>query len=147
MGLASTLGARAAGAESLAVDAIGAFGREVGTGLQMLDDWSSVKREARREKGIEDLRLNRPTWPWAWLAESDNQLAFAEVVRKVRDASIDWEFDQARRLMASRIGAIAPEAIRAHFARALSTLRSELGSDADLEAVETELEILVEAYG
>ena len=35
--------------------------------LQMLDDLSGIMSDQRRSKGLEDLRLGRLTWPWAWL--------------------------------------------------------------------------------
>ncbi len=146
-GLASTLGARTANAPPHVVEAIGAFGTEVGVGLQMLDDWSGLHVEARRDKGVEDLRLGRPTWPWAWLARGENQLAYADLAHKVRDSVTDWEFDQARKVMVSRLGALPVESIGGHFARAVSTLRQELDGSVDLEPVEAELEALVEAYG
>ena len=68
MGLAAAMGARCAGAPQSTVDGIRAFGARVGLALQMLDDWSGICREERRHKGLEDLRLGRVTWPWAWLA-------------------------------------------------------------------------------
>jgi geranylgeranyl pyrophosphate synthase len=147
MGLSATLGARAANATPSVVEAIGAFGTEIGVGLQMLDDWSGLHVEARREKGIEDLRLDRPTWPWAWLAQGENELAYADAVNKVRDSLTDWEFDQARKLMVSRLGAIPVQSIRGRFAGALSALGHALDGAADLEAIEVELDALVRAYG
>jgi geranylgeranyl pyrophosphate synthase len=145
-GLASTLGARTANAPPHVVEAIAAFGTEVGVGLQMLDDWSGLHVEARRDKGLEDLRLGRPTWPWAWLAQGKNELAYADLAHKVRDSVTDWEFDQARKLMVSRLGALPVESIEGRFARAVSTLRQEIDGAVDLEPVERELEALVEAY-
>ena len=68
LGLATALGAIAAGAPSERLDAIDRFGRAVGVGLQMLDDLSGVVSPARRHKALEDLQHGRATWVWAWLA-------------------------------------------------------------------------------
>lgn len=159
MGLASALGARAAGASPEVVEAIREFGTGVGVGLQMLDDWSSLNVEARREKGLEDIRLARPTWPWAWLAGSGNQLAYAETVHKARDASLDWEHEQVRQRLQALLAHVAPDLIRAQLDGAIAGLRTKLatarGATAaneatlprGLEAVEAELARLFEAYG
>lgn len=66
---AAELGALAADASPDVRAAVGAFGEEMGVGLQMLDDLGSLASNSRREKAREDLTEGRPTWPWAWLAE------------------------------------------------------------------------------
>ena len=68
--LAASLGALAAGAASARVTALGEFGRDLGIALQMLDDLGGSLSPGRQQKGDEDLRLGRPTWPWAWAAEA-----------------------------------------------------------------------------
>ncbi len=159
MRLASVLGARAAGASPGVVEVIGEFGTEVGIGLQMLDDWTGLTVQARREKGIEDIRLARPTWPWAWLAGRSDQLAYAKTVRKARDASLDWEHDQVRERLRSLLAHVAPDLIRAQLDAATAGLRAGLaavrGAETEgranvphgLEVIEAELDTLSRAYG
>jgi geranylgeranyl pyrophosphate synthase len=77
--LAAALGALAAGADAESVSALAAIGREVGVGLQQLDDLGGLASPARRQKGLEDLRLGRPTWPWAWAAERESEDRFARL--------------------------------------------------------------------
>jgi geranylgeranyl pyrophosphate synthase len=77
--LAVTAGAVAAGAPEERVAALGAFGREAGIALQMLDDLGGLAGERDPHKRHEDLRLGRPTWPWAWLARALDDAAFAEL--------------------------------------------------------------------
>ncbi|HWN71163.1 MAG TPA: polyprenyl synthetase family protein, partial [Haliangium sp.] len=84
MELGAALGAVAAGASSRALEAMCRFGRELGTGLQMLDDLGAITSTARRDKGAEDLRLGRPTWPWAWAAGGSSPGAYAELQRRAR---------------------------------------------------------------
>jgi geranylgeranyl pyrophosphate synthase len=74
--LATTVGALAAGGAPAIVKALASFGEEAGVALQMADDVSSLLRPARRAKAEEDLRGARPTWPWAWIAESIDDVAF-----------------------------------------------------------------------
>jgi geranylgeranyl pyrophosphate synthase len=68
VGLSSALGALTGCAGEDLVSAAVRFGRELGTVLQMLDDLSGILCTGRAAKGEEDLRNDRPTWPWAWLA-------------------------------------------------------------------------------
>jgi geranylgeranyl pyrophosphate synthase len=68
LGLAAGLGALVGGAHEDVVLASVRFGRELGTGLQMLDDLSGIASPRRKHKGHEDLAHDRPSWPWAWLA-------------------------------------------------------------------------------
>jgi geranylgeranyl pyrophosphate synthase len=74
--LATTVGALAAEGASTTVKALATFGEEAGVALQMADDVSSLLRPTRRAKAEEDLRGARPTWPWAWIAESLDDVAF-----------------------------------------------------------------------
>jgi geranylgeranyl pyrophosphate synthase len=68
--LAAELGAIVAGADPDRRAAIARFAEQMGAGLQMLDDLGSLTALPRRSKALEDLEGLRPTWPWAWLAES-----------------------------------------------------------------------------
>jgi geranylgeranyl pyrophosphate synthase len=66
--LATELGALAAGAGVDHRARIGELGEATGIALQMLDDLGAIAAPERRAKAYEDLRAQRPTWPWAWLA-------------------------------------------------------------------------------
>ncbi len=77
--LAAVLGAEAVGAPAHKVEAMARFGRELGEGLQMLDDLGGLTSAARRHKGYEDLCQARPTWPWAWAASTSSAAAFTEL--------------------------------------------------------------------
>jgi len=147
MALATAMGARCAGASDDLVERMRAFGSRVGLGLQMLDDWSSIHREERRHKGLEDLRLGRPTWPWAWLSEHTDQVSFADFTRRAREASIEWEFDRLRERMATALAPIAPRLIGAQMEEALALLADEAVEPAAALGVEAELDALMCAFG
>jgi geranylgeranyl pyrophosphate synthase len=94
MELAATMGALAAGGAAAVVTALGAFGGELGIGLQMLDDLSGLGA-AKRHKGREDLRLLRLTWPWAWLAE-DNPARVGDLLSRLHEARcVSGEMEEA----------------------------------------------------
>ncbi|HYQ27458.1 MAG TPA: polyprenyl synthetase family protein, partial [Polyangiaceae bacterium] len=77
--LAALMGALTAGAPQSRARAIADFAQELGVGLQMLDDLGGITSERRAHKGHEDLRHARPTWPWAWAAETMAPHAFEEL--------------------------------------------------------------------
>jgi geranylgeranyl pyrophosphate synthase len=146
MELAATLGAGAAGASESALPIFSEFGQAVGTALQMLDDVGSLRAPARQHKALEDARLGRPTWAWAWLAQSLGAReygALAELSRKVGANS-----EPAERLL---------EALRAHklstrtAAEALRTagtrLSTLLGPSAALTSLFEDLQLLERSYG
>ena len=85
VGLSAGLGALVSGADERVVRAATFFGRELGTALQMLDDLSGVVTEKRRHKGVEDVIHGRPTWPWAWLALTMDDAAYARLRDKASD--------------------------------------------------------------
>jgi len=146
MGLAATIGARSAGAPAKQVAAFARFGRELGTGLQMLDDWSSVSVEKRAHKGLEDVSLGRLTWPWAWLAQALDPPRFANLAARAADA------DQAHALsvmatMREELKATAPRRIHEHLANTIGDLQTVLGPAADLGPLKHDLESMERAYG
>ncbi len=85
MELAAAIGAVTAGAPSPKVMALAKFGRELGVGLQMLDDLSGLYNEQRCHKGHEDLLNARPTWAWAWLSQDLSAAAYAELLELAAD--------------------------------------------------------------
>lgn len=68
--LSVAIGAVAGGAASATVAALERFGERVGLALQMYDDLSGFVRDDLAHKAAEDLAEARPTWVWAWLAET-----------------------------------------------------------------------------
>lgn len=81
MGLATSLGAMAAGGSAALVDALTAYGQQLGKALQMLDDLSNLSEQVDTAKRYEDLRNNRPSWVWAWLAEDLSSEHFVRLQR------------------------------------------------------------------
>ncbi len=100
--LATELAALAAGAASERIAAIGAFGENVGTMLQMLDDLGSIT--SRKDKAREDLRGARPTWPWAWLAEQGDPFTWSRLVGELGHVTRgDGDPDELAALLADRV--------------------------------------------
>lgn len=79
MGLAARAGAIAAGASSHSVDLLGRIGSDLGIALQMLDDLTSVSSDRRHHKGAEDVVHARPTWAWAWFAQTADELSYSRL--------------------------------------------------------------------
>lgn len=147
MALAAVMGARAAGASQDALTAIRTFGTELGVGLQMLDDWSGIATSRRKDKGLEDLRLGSPTWPWAWLSRHINQVGYAELAHSARDASIEWELERVRDRMRVQLTPIAPRLLEEQLDGAFEALSSAMGEGAELDAIAHDLDELSRAYG
>lgn len=87
--LAVELAALDAGATPEQRATIGAFGEGAGCALQMLDDLGCLAAADRRDKAFEDLRAQRPTWAWAWLAGTEDPFAWARLVGQLRLATDD----------------------------------------------------------
>jgi geranylgeranyl pyrophosphate synthase len=151
--LAAETGALAAEAPAAMVAALGRFGHRLGVALQMLDDLGNLAEgDDHDDKRHEDLRLGRPTWPWAWAAEQLDDRAFADLQREARVLN-------ARALAGGRVDA-GPLAARLRAAvgtrgrreasrlldRAFDELRTTLGPDADLHALAAEIARLEAAY-
>jgi geranylgeranyl pyrophosphate synthase len=145
--LAAILGARAAGATEDRIELLGRFGLELGVGLQMLDDWSGIGVEERRAKGVEDIKLARPTWPWAWLAEESDQVGYAELVRQVRGLSIDWEAERVLERMRTVLAPNAERWIRSHLDMALDDLAKGVGECSRMDALRDDIDRLERAFG
>lgn len=105
--LAAELGAIAAGGDACSS---GEFAEHMGCALQMLDDLGSLT--ARRDKGQEDLREGRATWPWAWLAElAPDELA--QLAPRSPEVDPDALFARVEALGRARIRATLDEALAA----------------------------------
>jgi geranylgeranyl pyrophosphate synthase len=153
MELAATLGALAAGGVGSVVAALGRFGREFGIGLQMLDDLGGLG-VARRHKGREDLRLLRPTWPWAWLAE-ESPARVHELLSRVVDAralpfeseASDEALDRVCDGLSSAVGERGRARTRRLLGAAWQGLVSALGPSDALDVFGREIAQLEESYG
>lgn len=145
MELAAACGALAARAEPRVVHALSALGRDVGIGLQMLDDLSGYLSASRAHKAAEDLRLHRPTWIWAWLAEAGEQVDFDAALACLRAATSDEE----RAPLLAHLRGVARAArplVRAHFVEATRRVAQLVGESPTLAAVRHELVELEESY-
>jgi geranylgeranyl pyrophosphate synthase len=143
--LAAELGAIAAGAGEAQRAVIARFAEDLGCGLQMLDDLGSLTCPDRRAKGREDLRAARPTWPWAWLAETGDW-----VLREL-PAGTDEEVDLLAEQLSQATRTIGRARIRATLDGALATLRGALGehptTDTVIDALASELARMETSYG
>ncbi len=147
MGLAARLGARAAGAGPIKVDAMASFGREIGVGLQMLDDLGGLTLQKSRHKGHEDLRLGRLTWPWAWLAERLDRVGF----QKVRGLALAVEEraehpETLAREMRRLLGAAGEELAESHLDQALGDLTKVMGTSPLLDELAAEIDRMRASY-
>lgn len=141
-GFATSIGALALGAPSAALHD---FGVAVGTALQMLDDVGSIT--TRRDKAREDLRHERPTWPWAWLAET-RPFMWGRLVAQLRAAnsassSDDAELDAISDILVAEVGDHGRERVHALLADALATL----GAGPEVAAIRTALGAMEKSYG
>jgi geranylgeranyl pyrophosphate synthase len=146
MALAADAGALVAGAAREKREALARFGGELGTALQMLDDLGGISSARRRHKGYEDLMQSRPTWPWAWLADTLDAGEFSGLQQLARD--VESRRVHPEQLAAELRGRLQP--YRAHVAteleRACSELRPLFGSSPALGRLQGEIQRLVTSY-
>jgi geranylgeranyl pyrophosphate synthase len=144
--LAGELGAIAAGAGPSARDAIANFAESAGCALQMLDDLGSIASPARRDKGREDLRSGRPTWPWVWLAEvapfTWSRLSSAAAAVIAGDGDADALADT----LAARTASFGRSRIRSLLDGALARLTAALGPSPTIDALAAELARMEASY-
>lgn len=146
MGLAARIGAVAAGADPVRVAAIADFGVELGIGLQMLDDLGSIAARNRRDKGLEDIRCGRPTWPWAWLCSTVDELAVARLQQRLRAVSNDEEAEPVMTSLREAALATGRSSVRAHLERCLHDVAAHLDVEVH-RALVNELDRLEASYG
>jgi len=145
--LAAYLGASAAGASQSKAQAIAHFGRELGVGLQMLDDLGGIVSERRAHKGHEDLRHRRPTWPWAWAAQTLDARAYAKIQKLGRSVSRDGErAEQVASQLRSAVANHGRAEAHAGLARALARLAEVVPEPRAILELEHELTRLKESY-
>jgi geranylgeranyl pyrophosphate synthase len=144
-GFATSIGALALGARS---DVLHDFGVAVGTALQMLDDVGSIT--TRREKAREDLRNERPTWPWAWLADT-RPFMWARLVAQLRavnsaptsDDDKTEELDAVSDILVAEVGAYGRARVHVLLEDAVATL----GAGPEVTAIRTALSAMEKSYG
>ncbi|MCE9574725.1 MAG: polyprenyl synthetase family protein [Deltaproteobacteria bacterium] len=145
---AAELGARAAGAEPARQAAIGGFGMAMGKALQMLDDLGSLTAPSRREKGREDLRGGRPTWPWAWLAEAGAPFAWARLVAMSRAVAAGGsDVDALADELADEVEELGRQRVRAALDAAITNLRDAVGPGPAVDALDDDLRAMEASYG
>jgi geranylgeranyl pyrophosphate synthase len=159
MELAARVGALAAEAPAPRVAILARFGRSLGVGLQMLDDLGNLAPGAGEDpahpggKSHEDLRLGRPTWPWAWAAQAMDEVSFAGLqaeARVVCAQAVAGRRPATEPLAASlraAFGVTGRRAARVHLERAMGDLECALGRAPELALVTEEIERLEVAYG
>jgi len=147
MELSAALGALAAGAEPGLVAAFARFGRDVGVGLQMLDDVGGLVSERRSHKGHEDLVLGRPTWPWAWSCAGLPAPRYAELVAlgmKVAARELDPEV--LARLLRGHLRGSGRVRVRRHLQAGFARLEAVTGPAPALAGLRGELARMEKSY-
>lgn len=146
MELAAALGSIAAGGSETQVAALTRFGRALGNGLQMLDDLSGVLNPRRVREACTELRLARPTWTWAWLAEELAPEAFAVLQQEGRAVAEGRDPQDLIRRMARCLDMTGRQRVRRHLQRALHDLQDDLGSSPHLAELRGEIDRLERSY-
>ncbi|HEX4403449.1 MAG TPA: polyprenyl synthetase family protein [Polyangia bacterium] len=152
MELAARLGAVGARAPEERVEALAKFGRRLGLGLQMLDDFGNLTAPAGESKALEDLRNGRPTWPWALAAVNPDldAAAFDELQASANALAEDGDGTRARALAARlrmAVGRNGRQQAAAYLRRALDDLRVSVGARLELGLLAAEIRRLEESYG
>ncbi|MEO7096674.1 MAG: polyprenyl synthetase family protein, partial [Polyangiales bacterium] len=145
--LAAQLGAIVAGGSPATTKSVGRFGERMGIALQMLDDLGSLTSPARRDKGREDLRAARPTWPWAWLAQRD-AFAWARCITNARAVLAGTgDVDALADLIAREIAGDGRACIRATLDTTLEDLLAIAGENTTTLHFAAELRRMESRYG
>ena len=156
MGLAARLGALVAGAQAGREEALARFGRRLGLGLQMLDDFGNLTggSDGTAAKALEDLRNGRPTWPWAIAARTLPTATFSELQGRARMLprnDVDERDGGRTRSLAAElrmaVGLSGRRQAAAYLQAALDDLAREVGPRSELDLVAGEIERLENAYG
>ncbi|HVJ21470.1 MAG TPA: polyprenyl synthetase family protein [Polyangiaceae bacterium] len=146
--LAIRLGASAAGAAPEKVGILGRFGSDFGVALQMLDDLGGLVSEKRSHKGHEDLLQARPTWPWAWLAEQADAVAYLRL-RALGDSVVARELHPEH--LAEQLRGLLAESglatVRAKLLAAREAVRSSLGDVPGSSLLDEAADCLEHLYG
>lgn len=147
MRLAALLGARAAGASAEHLALLGSLGADVGMALQMLDDWSGVHSPQHLHKGIEDIRHQRLTWPWAWLAQHCDEGSFAGLMHDAGNVDTNRLAGQLLLRMRSQLQNSPPVIIHEFLEEIFTRVEGQLSKTQALQELRSVIGILEKAYG
>ena len=153
--VAGALAARAHQDREETIAALAQFGRRMGLGLQMLDDFGNLTAattDASDTKALEDLRNDRPTWPWAHAAVDLDAAAFSHLQASARALCQGGDPDgtRARALAAELRMAVGMKGRRQaalYLDNALHDLRKRIGERDELSLLASEIERLEVSYG
>ncbi|HTE50137.1 MAG TPA: polyprenyl synthetase family protein [Kofleriaceae bacterium] len=145
--LSAVLGGLAAGADPAVLAALADLGRELGRGLQMLDDLGGLIARERRAKGYEDLRQNRPTWAWAWAAEARSEPEYDQLRAAARQVAAGEDVEPLRKRLAGAVGTIGRERAQAGLRRAWAQLVDRFPASRARDQVAADLEQVEQSYG
>jgi geranylgeranyl pyrophosphate synthase len=147
LGMAAALGALAAEAPAPRVAELQRFGEALGRGLQMLDDLGGMTHPDRAAKGLEDLRLQRATWVWAWLSERVSDAGLRALQLHCRRAERDAaSAEQLRVRVRELIEDRGRAAVRATLSEALDTLTDAVAPHPLLKELERSVATMERAY-
>ena len=124
MSLALGAGATLAGAEPERLATILSFGRRFGMALQMSDDLGNLSLPRGASKRMEDLRLLRPTWAWAFAAANSTEDVYKQFVLAARALPDDAPMELWLREQDFKTRARSAVAEHAH--ESLTSLRAHL---------------------
>ena len=144
--LATSIGAIAAGSPPPVVEACARFGASTGAALQMLDDLGSLASPARRDKGREDLRNQRPTWVWAWLAEV-RPFAWTRLVAQLAAPRTDADLDLIGDALVAEVEDVGRQRIRALLDDTLADLVARAGDGPAIAKIGAALSRMEKSYG
>jgi geranylgeranyl pyrophosphate synthase len=145
--LAAILGALAAGAPEAKVECLATFGERLGVALQMLDDVGGLLCETRCHKGHEDLRLGRPTWPWAWLAAELPLVRFEQLQRWAGEVTRgDLHPEVLARALRQALQGSGRVRVRRAIQTAFADLKDEFGPSPALQRIESEIRRMERSY-
>ena len=140
MELAAELGALAARAPAERTQVLANLGRDIGVALQMLDDLGGITVARRAHKGREDLLAARPSWVWAWLAQSDDRVTYRRLRSMAEGvARGEIEPDVLAGLLAERVAGPGRRAIRERLRTTLEAARATFGEARGITELESEL--------
>jgi geranylgeranyl pyrophosphate synthase len=141
-GLAASTGALAAGACDDSANQLDRYGRQLGVGLQMLNDLRDIASDTCHL----DLSGGRPTWVWAWLAELLPTADYDELRRRAASARHDPATAAGLASeLAQRLGEHGRERARLCFDDALALLATRFGAAA-IQPLCQQVAKLQEAY-
>ncbi len=145
--LAAALGGLAAGAGAAAMTELCALGRELGVGLQQLDDLGGIIAPARRQKGLEDLENGRPTWPWAWAAERSGAARFAALQSQARAVAAGAAAEPLRAELAGAVEEMGRARARATVRQAWSRAAEAFAPSPARDQLAADIDRLETSYG